>query len=49
MYRNCTGGATGYIDKVIIGEKMLFQNAPVRNVYHTLQFDPENILGDNNI
>ncbi|XKL69226.1 hypothetical protein PGB90_006995 [Kerria lacca] len=45
MYRNCTGGATGYIDKVIIGEKMLFQNAPVRNVYHTLQFDPENILG----
>lgn len=47
-YENCTGGTTGYVDKLLLGEPRLWQNAPVRSVYHTSPFDPENILGDKN-
>lgn len=44
-YENCTGGVTRYIDVLILGEKRLWQNNPVRDVYHGPPFDPENILG----
>ncbi|XP_065206822.1 heparan-alpha-glucosaminide N-acetyltransferase-like [Planococcus citri] len=44
-YKNCTGGAAGYIDRLLLGENRLWQNAPVRITYQTSPFDPENILG----
>lgn len=44
-FANCTGGAAGYIDKIILGERRLWQNAPLRRMYKTEPFDPENILG----
>lgn len=46
LYYNCTGGATGYLDRLLLGENHLYQHAPVRQVYRSpVVFDPENILG----
>ncbi|XP_038061794.1 heparan-alpha-glucosaminide N-acetyltransferase-like [Patiria miniata] len=43
---NCTGGATGYIDRWILGEKHLYSHPTCMKVYHTtLNYDPEGILG----
>ena len=45
-YTNCTGGAAGYIDRLLLGEKHLWENTPLRQVYRTVvPFDPENSLG----
>ncbi|XP_017777124.1 PREDICTED: heparan-alpha-glucosaminide N-acetyltransferase [Nicrophorus vespilloides] len=41
---NCTGGATGYIDRLILG-KHVYQRAEIINVYQALPHDPEGILG----
>lgn len=44
-YFNCTGGATGYIDQVILG-KHLYQKGTSKEIYlGTQAFDPEGILG----
>ncbi|XP_022105998.1 heparan-alpha-glucosaminide N-acetyltransferase-like [Acanthaster planci] len=43
---NCTGGATGYIDRWILGEKHLYPHPTCKKVYHTtVNYDPEGILG----
>ncbi|XP_033644142.1 heparan-alpha-glucosaminide N-acetyltransferase-like [Asterias rubens] len=43
---NCTGGATGYIDRWILGENHLYSHPTCQKVYHTtLNYDPEGILG----
>lgn len=45
-YFNCTGGITGYIDRVILGRHM-YQYATIRQIYHSpFAFDPEGILGE---
>lgn len=37
---NCTGGAAGYIDRLVIGENHMYIGTP-EPVYHSLHFDPE--------
>lgn len=43
---NCTGGAAGYIDKVVLGEKHIYQFPTSKEVYRSVTaYDPEGILG----
>ncbi|GIX66706.1 heparan-alpha-glucosaminide N-acetyltransferase [Caerostris extrusa] len=45
-YFNCTGGAAGYIDRIILGPSHLYQHPGSKAIYHnTLPYDPEGILG----
>lgn len=44
-YINCTGGATGYIDKTILGFNHMYKFPAIRSVYKSEAFDPEGILG----
>ncbi|XP_077586209.1 heparan-alpha-glucosaminide N-acetyltransferase [Stigmatopora nigra] len=45
LYPNCTGGAAGYIDRLIFGDNM-YRYPTCKEMYHTTQpFDPEGILG----
>nr|CAI5862246.1 unnamed protein product [Callosobruchus analis] len=43
-YENCTGGATGYIDELILGTHR-YQYPTIYHVYEARPFDPEGILG----
>ncbi|XP_077999350.1 heparan-alpha-glucosaminide N-acetyltransferase-like [Glandiceps talaboti] len=42
---NCTGGATGYIDKIIFGESHIYPHPTCKDIYQTGPYDPEGILG----
>ncbi|GAV08102.1 hypothetical protein RvY_17843 [Ramazzottius varieornatus] len=43
---NCTGGAAGYIDRVVLGEKHIYQFPTSKEVYHSVTaYDPEGMLG----
>lgn len=42
---NCTGGATGYIDHMILGENHIYQWGKARSTYDALPFDPEGLFG----
>jgi len=45
-YFNCTGGATGYIDKLLLGDSHTYGNPTCKEIYSTtLNFDPEGLLG----
>lgn len=44
-YNACIGGATGYIDRVVLGESHLYQSPTARHVYHSQAFDPEGVFG----
>ncbi|XP_015263216.1 PREDICTED: heparan-alpha-glucosaminide N-acetyltransferase [Gekko japonicus] len=45
-YPNCTGGAAGYIDRLLLGEKHIYQHPSSSVLYMTtVPFDPEGILG----
>ncbi|XP_043495118.1 heparan-alpha-glucosaminide N-acetyltransferase-like isoform X1 [Polistes fuscatus] len=44
-YMNCTGGAAGYIDDLILTPKHIYQNLMIVSVYGSKPFDPEGILG----
>ncbi|CAF0875747.1 unnamed protein product [Didymodactylos carnosus] len=45
-YINCTGGITGYIDRIIFSERHLYQYPTCQLIYGCTQaFDPENLLG----
>uniref|UniRef100_A0A8C9DV99 Heparan-alpha-glucosaminide N-acetyltransferase n=1 Tax=Prolemur simus TaxID=1328070 RepID=A0A8C9DV99_PROSS len=45
-YPNCTGGAAGYIDRLLLGEDHLYQHPSSAVLYHTeVAYDPEGILG----
>ncbi|XP_069781944.1 heparan-alpha-glucosaminide N-acetyltransferase isoform X2 [Narcine bancroftii] len=46
QFENCTGGAAGYIDRWVFGEKHIYQHPSCTMLYKTtLPFDPENLLG----
>ncbi|XP_041068164.1 heparan-alpha-glucosaminide N-acetyltransferase isoform X3 [Carcharodon carcharias] len=46
QFVNCTGGAAGYIDRWLFGEKHIYQHPSCKILYHTtMPFDPENLLG----
>ncbi|XP_029927000.1 heparan-alpha-glucosaminide N-acetyltransferase isoform X1 [Myripristis murdjan] len=45
LYPNCTGGAAGYIDRLMFGDNM-YRYPTCREMYQTTQpFDPEGVLG----
>uniref|UniRef100_A0A8C3YG68 Heparan-alpha-glucosaminide N-acetyltransferase n=1 Tax=Catagonus wagneri TaxID=51154 RepID=A0A8C3YG68_9CETA len=45
-YPNCTGGAAGYIDRLLLGDSHLYQHPSPAVLYHTkVAYDPEGILG----
>lgn len=45
-YLNCTGGAAGYIDRLVLGEKHIYQHPSCNVLYQTtVPYDPEGILG----
>lgn len=45
FYANCTGGATGYIDKTILGLRHLYQTPTATIIYRSEPFDPEGVFG----
>uniref|UniRef100_A0A2C9JQJ3 Heparan-alpha-glucosaminide N-acetyltransferase catalytic domain-containing protein n=1 Tax=Biomphalaria glabrata TaxID=6526 RepID=A0A2C9JQJ3_BIOGL len=46
QYFNCTGGASGYIDRLFFGEKHIYQSPTSQEVYKsTVPYDPEGLLG----
>uniref|UniRef100_UPI00358E475B heparan-alpha-glucosaminide N-acetyltransferase-like n=1 Tax=Myxine glutinosa TaxID=7769 RepID=UPI00358E475B len=46
LYPNCTGGAAGFIDQLIIGPSHLYQHPTSTTTYLTsVPYDPEGILG----
>jgi hypothetical protein len=48
-YKNCIGGATGYIDKMILGESHIYQYPTADEVFQAGPFDPEGIVGKSKI
>lgn len=49
LYANCTGGAAGYIDRWLLGEKHIYQTPSSRVIYAThMAYDPEGVLGSVN-
>ncbi|XP_030740520.1 heparan-alpha-glucosaminide N-acetyltransferase [Echinops telfairi] len=45
-FPNCTGGAAGYIDRVLLGDDHLYQHPSSAVLYHSkVAYDPEGILG----
>ena len=44
-YAHCTGGAHGYVDRLLFSSAHLLQSPPCRAVYGTGPYDPEGILG----
>ncbi|RMC13936.1 hypothetical protein DUI87_09019 [Hirundo rustica rustica] len=45
-YPNCTGGAAGYIDRLLLGENHMYQHPSSGVIYQsTMPYDPEGILG----
>lgn len=49
LHANCTGGAAGYIDRWLLGEKHIYQTPSSRVIYVTqMPFDPEGVLGSIN-
>lgn len=45
QHQNCTGGANGFIDRLILGESHMYQRAKIRAVYDSQVFDPEGVYG----
>uniref|UniRef100_A0A1B0BY02 Heparan-alpha-glucosaminide N-acetyltransferase catalytic domain-containing protein n=1 Tax=Glossina palpalis gambiensis TaxID=67801 RepID=A0A1B0BY02_9MUSC len=44
-YFNCIGGASGYIDFLILGNRHIYQNPTARYIYDSRPFDPEGVFG----
>jgi heparan-alpha-glucosaminide N-acetyltransferase len=39
---NCTGGAAGYIDRIVFGENHIYQHPTCQSIYDTvIPYDPE--------
>ncbi|KAA0203876.1 hypothetical protein HAZT_HAZT005152, partial [Hyalella azteca] len=41
---DCIGGATGYVDRWLLGVAHIYQNPTAKTVYHSGPFDPEGVL-----
>lgn len=42
---NCTGGAAGYIDRIVFGANHIYQHPTCKSVYETVTpYDPEGML-----
>lgn len=45
-YFNCTGGAAGYIDRIVLGKGHLYKHPTFKKMYYgSLPYDPEGLLG----
>ncbi|KAJ9576569.1 hypothetical protein L9F63_025533, partial [Diploptera punctata] len=44
-FRRCVGGATGYVDRMILGVNHMYQNPTENEVYKSGAFEPEGIVG----
>ncbi|EEB18822.1 conserved hypothetical protein [Pediculus humanus corporis] len=44
-FNECTGGMTGYVDKVLLGVEHIYKNPTSSKVYKSGPFDPEGLLG----
>lgn len=44
-YFNCTGGAAGYIDRIVLGVNHIYQYPTIKRIYQSQPFDPEGLLG----
>ena len=42
---NCTGGAAGYIDKIVLGSSHLYKTSTPMKIYKNGNYDPEGLLG----
>ncbi|XP_076032647.1 heparan-alpha-glucosaminide N-acetyltransferase isoform X2 [Oratosquilla oratoria] len=42
---DCIGGATGLVDRVIVGVTHIYQNPTAKHIYKSGAFDPEGVLG----
>ncbi|KAG4076235.1 hypothetical protein HA402_014784 [Bradysia odoriphaga] len=42
---NCIGGATGYVDEIILGSKHIYRWPTAGSVYDASAFDPEGMVG----
>ncbi|KAA0203715.1 hypothetical protein HAZT_HAZT001268 [Hyalella azteca] len=46
MYSNCTGGAAGYIDRLIFTSNHIYRSSTARKIYqNSVSHDPEGLLG----
>ncbi|XP_066585566.1 heparan-alpha-glucosaminide N-acetyltransferase-like [Prorops nasuta] len=45
LYYNCTGGVTGYIDRLALGIDHLYKYPTIKFVYGSGTFDPEGMFG----
>lgn len=45
QHKNCIGGATGLIDRTILGAKHIYQWPTAKHVYASMAFDPEGVFG----
>lgn len=43
---NCSGGAAGYIDRLLLGRSHVFQRSDAMRVYGGEPTDPEGLLGN---
>uniref|UniRef100_A0A1B0DGT0 Heparan-alpha-glucosaminide N-acetyltransferase catalytic domain-containing protein n=1 Tax=Phlebotomus papatasi TaxID=29031 RepID=A0A1B0DGT0_PHLPP len=44
-YNHCIGGATGYIDRLILSNNHIYQHPTAKTVYGSGAFDPEGVFG----
>lgn len=44
-YAGCPGGASGYVDRMILGSNHLYERPTIELVYGSGPFEPEGILG----
>ncbi|XP_039958205.1 heparan-alpha-glucosaminide N-acetyltransferase [Bactrocera tryoni] len=45
QYPNCTGGANGYVDRLILGDAHIYQHPTAKFIYGAQAFDPEGVFG----
>lgn len=46
QFKNCVGGATGYVDRLVLGKNHLYQKPTADEVYGSGAFDPEGLVGE---
>ncbi|XP_065652331.1 heparan-alpha-glucosaminide N-acetyltransferase isoform X4 [Hydra vulgaris] len=44
-YENCTGGASGYVDRTVFGLNHIYRNPTCKRLYNCITYDPEGLLG----
>jgi heparan-alpha-glucosaminide N-acetyltransferase len=45
-FDSCTGGAAGYIDRLVFGESHIYTSPTCQELYRTGSYDPEGLLGN---